>query len=440
MKVVIIGGGIAGLTAGILFHSKNWDVVVNERTHGIETKGHAFLMNEEGLSILEPFFDLAKNPLNRKKIDLFSLKRPDGDELIKIKLDPWFCIKRLDLITFLNDTFPAEKIRGGRQFSHFLYENESAVAAVFLNGEIEYGDVFIGADGSNSKVREQLFGPTEFTPIDIKEIVGVSKTFIQPVDNIAIFQKIQDHSKGLSFGYIPTYNNEMVWFMQYDVNLVKNIPNGETDLKAFCNAMLSHFPQEVKQVLEGNDFSTSYIWNTRDFDLLPRFHNKNVCIIGDAAHLALPFTSAGTSNALLDAKTIVECFEENRDCEKAFENFYIKRASNLEKHVLQGREIKKLFLEPRSYSERDFLLPLISNDDSNIKTVNKPLKVTYFTDPVCSTCWVIQPILRKLKLEYDHIIDIDYRMGGMIPTWVNFKRGEIERPIDAAKHWDEVSV
>ena len=440
MKVVIIGGGIAGLTAGILFDAMNFEVVVNERHQGIEAKGHAFLMNEDGLAILEPFFKIFNHALNRKRVDLFSLKRPDGEELIKIKLDPWYCIKRIDLISFLVDVFPKEKIKGGRVFSHFIYENEKAIAAVFMNGEIEYGDLFIGADGSNSKVRQQLFGPTNFTPIDIKEIVGVSKTFIPLVDNKAVFQKFQDHSKGLSFGYIPTYNNELVWFMQYDVNLVKQIPTGETDLKTFCYAMLNHFPHEVKKVLEGNDFSTSYIWNTRDFDLLPSFHKNNICIIGDAAHLALPFTSAGTTNALLDAQTLVNCFKENSNFKEAFENYYLKRAENLEKHVFQGREIKKLFLQPRTYSERDFLLPLISNTDSVPQIINKPIKITYFTDPVCSTCWVIQPILRKLKLEYDHVIDIDYRMGGMIPSWINFKRGEIEQPIDAAKHWDEVSA
>lgn len=359
MKVVIIGGGIAGLTTGILFHNKNYDVVVNERSHGIETKGHAFLMNEEGLAILEPFFTEIENSLQRKKIDLFSLKRPDGDELIKVKLDPWYCIKRLDLVTFLHDVFPSEKIKGGRIFSHFIYENEKAIAAAFMNGEIEYGDIFIGADGSNSKVREQLFGKTEFTPIEIKEIVGVSKTFIPFVNNKTIFQKFQDHTKGLSFGCIPTFKNEMVWFMQYDVNLINEVPTGETDLKLFCETLTAHFPPEVKQVLNGNDFTTSYIWNTRDFDLLPSFHKNNVCLLGDAAHLALPFTSAGTSNALMDAKTIVECFEAYSDYEKSFQEFYVTRKSILEKHIAQGREIKQLFLQPTSYTERDFLLPLI---------------------------------------------------------------------------------
>ncbi|MEI7510231.1 MAG: FAD-dependent monooxygenase, partial [Flavobacterium sp.] len=247
----------------------------------------------------------------------------------------------------------------GRIFSHFIYENEKAVSAVFQNDEMEYGDLVIGADGSNSKVREQLFGKTDFTLIQIKEIVGISKTIMPFAENKTIFQKFQDHTKGLSFGCIPTYNDEMVWFMQYDVNLIKDVPTGETDLKLFCETLTAHFPAEVKQVLNGNDFNTSYVWNTRDFDLLPSFHKNNVCLLGDAAHLALPFTSAGTSNALLDAKTIVECLEDYSDFEKSFEEFYLKRKNILEKHISQGREIKQMFLQPTSYTERDFLLPLI---------------------------------------------------------------------------------
>jgi len=29
----------------------------------------------------------------------------------------------------------------------------------------------------------------------------------------------------------------------------------------------------------------------------------------------------------------------------------------------------------------------------------KPVKIIYFTDPICSSCWGIEPQLRKLKLE-----------------------------------------
>ncbi|WP_242918628.1 ClpXP adapter SpxH family protein [Pontibacter liquoris] len=68
----------------------------------------------------------------------------------------------------------------------------------------------------------------------------------------------------------------------------------------------------------------------------------------------------------------------------------------------------------------------------------KPLKIVYFTDPICSSCWGIEPQLRKLKLEYGHSIEIDYRMGGLLPDW-SYNSGGISKPADVGHHWDEVS-
>jgi len=69
----------------------------------------------------------------------------------------------------------------------------------------------------------------------------------------------------------------------------------------------------------------------------------------------------------------------------------------------------------------------------------KPVKVIYFTDPICSTCWGIEPQLRKLKLEYGNSIEIEYRMGGLLPDW-SYNSGGISKPSDVAHHWDEVSA
>lgn len=69
----------------------------------------------------------------------------------------------------------------------------------------------------------------------------------------------------------------------------------------------------------------------------------------------------------------------------------------------------------------------------------KPVRIVYFTDPICSSCWGIEPQLRKLKLEYGKSIEIEYRMGGLLPDW-NYNSGGISKPSDVAHHWDEVSV
>jgi putative protein-disulfide isomerase len=69
----------------------------------------------------------------------------------------------------------------------------------------------------------------------------------------------------------------------------------------------------------------------------------------------------------------------------------------------------------------------------------KKFKIIYFTDPICSSCWGIEPELRKLKLEYGHAVEIEYRMGGLLPSWENFNGGGISKPSDVAHHWEEMS-
>ncbi|HLW15725.1 MAG TPA: ClpXP adapter SpxH family protein [Flavobacteriaceae bacterium] len=76
---------------------------------------------------------------------------------------------------------------------------------------------------------------------------------------------------------------------------------------------------------------------------------------------------------------------------------------------------------------------------SKVTSKKKSVKIIYYTDPICSSCWGIEPQLRKLKLEYGDAVEIDYRMGGLLPDW-NYNSGGIGQPSDVAGHWDEVSV
>lgn len=61
------------------------------------------------------------------------------------------------------------------------------------------------------------------------------------------------------------------------------------------------------------------------------------------------------------------------------------------------------------------------------QNTQKPVKVIYFTDPICSSCWGIEPQIRKLKLEYGNSIEIEYRMGGLLPDW-SYNSGGISKP------------
>lgn len=83
---------------------------------------------------------------------------------------------------------------------------------------------------------------------------------------------------------------------------------------------------------------------------------------------------------------------------------------------------------------------LLSVTETNIAATKKPVRLLYFTDPICSSCWGIEPQLRKLKLEYGAYFDIEYRMGGLLKGWESYGGSDVRNPTDVAHHWNEVSA
>lgn len=79
-------------------------------------------------------------------------------------------------------------------------------------------------------------------------------------------------------------------------------------------------------------------------------------------------------------------------------------------------------------------------NDHQLAAHQKPIRIIYFTDPICSTCWGVEPQLRRLQLEYGDIIDIEYHMGGLLPSWNIYNSGGISKPSDVAHHWEEVGA
>ena len=274
MKAIIIGGGIAGLTQGLLLREQGYDIRIYERTKVLESRGHAFLMSEDGLKVYERFLDNQLDGLKTKSINLFSLKRPNEEELIKIQLEGWHCLKRADFMRFLAGFFDSDTLVFDKEFSHFELTNGQFSSVVFKDGSSDTGDLFIGADGSHSAVRKFLFGDTNYTAIAVKEVVGISN--YSKESSYQVFEKIQCADKGLAFGFIPATEEQSVWFMQYDASFENNRDlSSPSSLSAFCHEILKDFPAEVREVLDKNDFGNTYIWNTRDFDLLPTFHKHN---------------------------------------------------------------------------------------------------------------------------------------------------------------------
>lgn len=84
-------------------------------------------------------------------------------------------------------------------------------------------------------------------------------------------------------------------------------------------------------------------------------------------------------------------------------------------------------------------MPELTHENNNSKA-NKGVKLLYFTDPICSSCWGIEPQLRKLKQEYGHYFDIEYRMGGLLKSWDEYGGSDVSGPQSVAQHWEEAAA
>ena len=53
--------------------------------------------------------------------------------------------------------------------------------------------------------------------------------------------------------------------------------------------------------------------------------------------------------------------------------------------------------------------------------VTQKIKLIYFTDPICSTCWLVEPYIYRLIHDFKVLISLDIKMGGLLPSWNEFE-------------------
>ncbi|MBU8879950.1 DsbA family protein [Bacillus sp. FJAT-29790] len=83
--------------------------------------------------------------------------------------------------------------------------------------------------------------------------------------------------------------------------------------------------------------------------------------------------------------------------------------------------------------------------EDTIETIdlNQPQEVInlyYVTDPICSHCWALEPVLMRFEEQYGHYFTIHTVMGGLLKGWEGFAdvSNGIGKPSDVAGHWREV--
>lgn len=350
-KICIIGGGIAGLTSAIFLKRAGFEVNIYEQAPNLGQGGFAFLLLANGLDVLKQA-GLIDQIYKEGDIVNKLILNDETNKTLDIKtLSDAVCIRRTILCSILSKNISADLIESGHQFTKFIRDkNGFATHACFKNGHAVEADIFIGADGTRSLVRSEIDPSYQVPPVEIRELVSYVE-IEPPLKNSLV--KFQHRNGSLAAGYVPI-NNHTNWYMQFDA---KYWDLDQTkDKKRFAKEMIGYFPDPIPKFIELTDFSTSHLWSTTNMHVLPKFYDKNILIIGDAAHTFSPFSSQGVNAALEDACLFAQVLSTNTNLEDTMAAYTEARKPSINFFMSAGKEMIKTFLRKDGNS----FIPLVS--------------------------------------------------------------------------------
>ncbi|WP_240888195.1 NAD(P)/FAD-dependent oxidoreductase [Pseudomonas sp. TMW22090] len=302
-RVAVIGAGPGGIAAGVALHLAGFSVKVFERHSELRPLGGAIILNATGIVILRG--------LGVQVDDIFAaglpeFRRHDGRVRVNFDIDMellkqagvtgWQSgMMRSELYERLLAAAPADMIVPSHTFSHYQ-EHAGGVTVHFAEGQTYEADLVIGADGVQSKVREQLWGASELKHLGIAVWLGWCELQGPERKKIVI-----QHKHSYQMGYAPLRYKDKDCFEWWFVEKCEENQAEPRDPAAHVRDRINGFSYPVPQILEATDTSHNlFRWVVKYRDPLKQWSKGRVTIMGDAAHPTSPYAAYGAGMAIED--------------------------------------------------------------------------------------------------------------------------------------------
>ncbi len=343
MKVLIVGGGIAGLTLAHALQQKGIDYDVYEAAPRLEIAGAGITLAPNALAVLDRLGLVAavsEAGAALKSMDITDEKmRPvqsiDMEAISRVVGQRSLAIHRGRLQQVLLAGLPAENIHTGKRLSS-LEETSEGIIARFEDGTAAGGDLLVGADGIHSAVRKAIFPKSEYRYSGQTCWRGVA-----PLGQITRLQHgaVEAWGKQARFGMVDIGHGEAYWFA------VLNAPEGgQDDRQTIKNTLLERFAsfgETVRALISGTPDAAIYRSDIRDLKRLDSWSKGRVCLMGDAAHATTPNMGQGGCQAMEDAWFLAQELA-NQPTAKAFRSFELRRRKKVDLVVNQSWLIGKI--------------------------------------------------------------------------------------------------
>lgn len=296
--ILIAGGGVGGLAAGLALRRAGFDAQVFEQAEQPRDSGAGLWLWPNAISALH-YLGVADAVRAAGIVQAASVIRDrhghtlahiapratDGSPMESV------AIHRPALLGVLRDALGDDAIRRGCRVVGFE-QDRRGVRLRFADGREAVGDALVGADGLLSAVRAQMIGDGPPRDAGFTAWRAVVPAAEHSVPSGMIW------GRGGRFGFMPLGEGRLNWF---GVTLDPPPVADPVGRKAFLTRHFADWPDSVTTVIAATPPEAILAHRVHDRPPLDRWSRGCVTLLGDAAHPMTPSLGQGACQALEDA-------------------------------------------------------------------------------------------------------------------------------------------
>ena len=326
--ILVVGGGVAGLTVAAALHRHGFTTELVERQQSWQALGAGFLVQANGMRMLLSL-GLAAGVQNAGAVvRRWQFHGEQGEVLSETDLEalwgdagPCVGIERSKLQRALLPGVDNLRCRLGTSVISVVQDGRR-VSVGFSDGSTEDYDLVVGADGIRSTVRALTL--TAAAPNDLGAMNWRSIAPIRPAGLTGLQMHMGD---GCVFGLVPmgagrTYGFAYVIQPRFHDPLEGRLGRLRKRFATFGGRV-----QEYLASLERDDQVICSVMEWMEFEKL---YTGRVVLVGDAAHASSPMMGQGGCMAMEDACVLAEELRAAATVESALASYANRRKARVE--------------------------------------------------------------------------------------------------------------
>lgn len=333
-KVLIIGGGIAGLTLALSLKKLGIPIVVHEKYNHCQNQKTGFLIWSYAIKILQDLgvpVDEVGAPLESFQIHgrkgRFVCEMPIG-LVSRLHGANSYEINRYRLSELLSRMVGDDLILGSECISVSSIEEQAI--ATFADGSSDQGDILIACDGSNSVVRTFIHQGIQLRMLGSGGWISVIN---QRPPLLPLNTQMEFWQPGVKAGVADLGHGETRWYVAF-----KNYtPSAVESKKDQILSRMKPLPEILKSCLECTDEGQMVPTQAGDLLALSPWYRDRVLMIGDAAHATSPYAGMGACSAIADAAFLADLIGSGRSIPAIFKDFQAVRKPAADSVIKESR-------------------------------------------------------------------------------------------------------